>query len=241
MTTACKPIFLLAESQLLFRVDHGRPVAAAIRDAVGTSGVRSAYIGVANGDDPAFFSIFESAMDLVGARERRMIRADFAPQDVRYLGSADIILLGGGDPARGWRALEEGGVVPVLRDRYRAGAVLIGVSAGAALLGEKAFAAHDVTGSAPFEAVSVVPWIIDAHDEANGWRRLSHAVGVCRVPGVGLPAGAGVVCHPDMSVEPLRRAIVRVLPGDIVAPSLLMPEDHHPVSSLPPRSALPGS
>jgi hypothetical protein len=40
-----------------------------------------------------------------------------------------------GDLAPGWRAMETEGVVQLSRDRYRAGAVLLGVFAGAVLFG----------------------------------------------------------------------------------------------------------
>jgi peptidase E len=221
MSTPLKPVFLVADSRLLFSTDHARPISQRIRDAVEREQPTAAYIGASNGDDPAFFGVFEAAMDLVGAGDRRIVRADFARDDVSFLESADIILLAGGDPALGWRAMEMGGVVQSIRDRYRAGAVLIGVSAGAVLLGEKGWRAGDDGRFELFDAFRLIPTIIDAHDEARGWDRLKRAVAASGRSGIGLPFGSGLVCHPDMTLEPVRRPVVQFHPepdGDLGSP-----------------------
>jgi peptidase E len=167
MSAPLEPVFLVAESRLLFSTDHARPISQRIRDAVEREQPTAAYIGASNGDDPAFYGIIEAAMDLVGVGDRRMVRADFARDDVRFLESADIILLFGGDPALGWRAMERADVVQLIRDRYCAGPVLIGVSAGAVLLGEKGSPADDDGQFELFDAFRLTPTIIDAHDEAR--------------------------------------------------------------------------
>lgn len=225
MPTPLKPVFLVADSQPLFATDHARPISQRIRDAAEREQPTAAYIGASNGDDPAFFGIFEAAMDLVGAGDRRMVRAGFAPDDVAFLESADIILLAGGDPALGWRAMEVGGVVQLIRERYCAGAVLIGVSAGAVLLGEKGWQADDDGRSELFDAFRLIPAIIDAHDEAHGWDRLRRAVTASGHPGIGLPFGSGLVCHPDMTLEPVRRPVVQYRAAHDEVPDLLVPDE----------------
>jgi len=48
-----------------------------------------------------------------------------------------------------------------------------------------------------------LPLVIDAHDEADGWRRLQRTAR--GRPMLGLPTGAGVLVHRDGAQEPLRR------------------------------------
>jgi hypothetical protein len=61
MSAPLKPVFLVAGSRLLFSTDHARPISQRIRDAVEREQPTAAYIGASNGDDPAFFDIFEAA------------------------------------------------------------------------------------------------------------------------------------------------------------------------------------
>lgn len=48
--------------------------------------------------------------------------------------------------------------------------------------------------------------VIDVHDERNQWVRQSRAIhslnGVCI--GLAIPSGAGVIVHPDSTIDPLR-------------------------------------
>jgi hypothetical protein len=80
----------------LFWTDHAQSVAQPIRAAIDHDVPTAAYIGAANGDDPAFFGIFEAAMDLASVRERHMIHADFVPTGLAALESADVSLPAGG-------------------------------------------------------------------------------------------------------------------------------------------------
>jgi len=226
MTSPLQGIYLLADSRALFAVDAGRPLVRTMCDALGRDRPSAAYIGAANGDEPAFFSIFEAAMDLAGVEERRMIRADCASDDAAFLRSADIILLAGGDAGRGWRAMRAASMPEILRERYAAGAVLVGISAGAALLGERGWDGDDPEHLDVFDALGLVPWTVDAHDETNAWRRLKRVIAMAGLGarGLGLPAGSGVVCHPDLSLEPIQRSVVEVLAtGDDHTETLLTP------------------
>lgn len=211
-----KPIYLLADSRVLFSVEDGRSLLHVIRDAAECERPSAAYVGAANGDDPAYFSIFEAAMDLAGVHSRRMIRADYPHGDATFLESADIIVLAGGDVRRGWRTMSATPLAKVLRERYMAGAVLVGISAGAILLGERGWGGDDAPDAEVFEALRLVPWTVDTHDEANTWNRLKRMVSECGSGsrGLGLPAGSGLVFHADMSIEPIRRSVVEVLPTE---------------------------
>lgn len=222
--SALKPIYLLADSRLLFFMENGAPLLKRVRDAIDRERPRAAYVGAANGDDPAHYSIFEAAMDLAGVKDRRMIRVTYPPEEAAFLQSADVILLAGGDVARGWQAMGASGITQTVRDRYAEGAVLMGVSAGATLLGEKASNGDDSERLDIFDALGFLPWTVDTHDESNGWRRLRRVVSESGggVRGLGLPAGSGLVWHTDQTVEPLRRPIIEVSAGD-KSETLLLP------------------
>ena len=226
------PVYLLADSQLLFSSPGGRPLLAAAVDAVGSAEPRAAYVGAANGDQPEYYSIFEGAMEMIGVRDRRMILSDYSAADRAYLRSADLIVLAGGDVGAGLRVLRETGMDDDLDERRREGAVLVGVSAGAVHLGAMGW-----LGDAPAEGelvgtLGIVPFSVDAHDEASEWRRLRQLL-VRSLPGsvgIGVPTGGGIIHHPDGTVEPVGRSAVelRVDDGRIVE-SILYPPD-----SLPP-------
>jgi cyanophycinase-like exopeptidase len=184
----------------------------------------AAYLGASNGDDPAFYSIFEAAMDGAGIADRRRIVADFPPGDREFLERADLVLLAGGDPLRGWRAFAARGIDEAVARRFDAGALLIGVSAGAVQLGWGAREETAVDGAAPGGGASagvvvatfrLVPYFVGAHEEAEDWRGLERTVVAsgAGVPGLGVPAGGAVVVHPDGALEPVGRPAVEIRPA----------------------------
>lgn len=193
-----QPIFMLADSQLLFWTEHGRPFLERVRGRLGPAEHVAAYVGASNGDRPEFFSIFQAAMEQVGIGDCRMIRSEYGLHDRASLLAAGVVLLAGGDVARGWRVMEQTGMGADLMARYRSGAVLMGVSAGAVLLGRKGWA-DDEGEPRTFDALGLVPFVVDAHDEARRWDRLRRVIqappGGLR--GVGIPTGGGLVYGPD--------------------------------------------
>jgi len=231
------PVYLLADSQLLFSSPGGRPLLAAAVDAIGSPAPRAAYVGAANGDQPEYYSIFEGAMEMIGVRDRRMILSDYSDQDRAYLRSADIIVLAGGDVGAGLRVLRETRMDDDLDERHREGAVLVGVSAGAAHLGAMAWLGDEPADGELVGALGIVPFSVDAHDEAGGWRRLRQLV-ARSLPGsvgIGVPFGGGIIHHPDGTVEPVARTAVEFrLVDDRIVESILYPPD-----SLPPPASDP--
>ena len=216
--SAIKPVFLLADSQLLFRREEdGRPFLARAREAIDADAAgrepRAAYLGASNGDRPEFYELFVAAMAEVGVAGCRMIPARPEPDDLAFLDEADLILLAGGDVRRGWEAFTAAGVADRLVARYYGGALLIGVSAGAVQLGLKGFddaEGADDTGG-PFDTLRIVPFVVDVHDEP-GWARLARLVPRAgeHVRGLGIPSGGGALYHPDASVEPVRHPVAEV-------------------------------
>ena len=95
-----RPMFLLADSQLLFFRDEGglflERVLAAV-DAKPAEPVRAAYLGASNGDVPEFYDIFVAAMEGAGVRACRMIPSSPSAEDRAFSRR------GPGHPARGRR------------------------------------------------------------------------------------------------------------------------------------------
>jgi hypothetical protein len=218
-----RPLFLLADSQLLFWKDEaGALFLARVREAVAKPSPKAAYLGASNGDVPDFYDIFVAAMEGIGIHDTRMIPAKPSEADRAYLDEADVVLLAGGDAARGLRAFHEGGLAERILARYAAGAVLIGISAGAVQLGLRLHAE-----GAELPAFRLAPVVVGVHDEP-AWGSLTAAVealeGMGR--GLGIPLGGGAVMHPDLTVEPVRKTLVEIAVEDgVVRRALLVPGD----------------
>lgn len=209
-----KPIFLLADSQLLFWREEDMPFLDRVRKAIEEDEpgkeIRAAYIGASNGDAPEFYDLFKAAMSEVGIRQTRMIPSEPSADDMEAMDQAELILLAGGDTRRGWDAFQANGLQQKIVERYYAGALLMGVSAGSVQLGLKG---ADDQGM--FDTFRLVPFVVDAHDEPN-WTLLTRVVPRAgeHVRGFGIPSGGGAVYHPDYSMEPIRHPVVEVSVSD---------------------------
>jgi cyanophycinase len=201
-----QPIYLFADSQLLFWRNQDELFLDSIRRLIESTAPRAAYVGASNGDDPAFYSIFEAAMEGIGIRDCRMILSSFQADDQSFIDESDIILLAGGDVERGWNVFNETGLKEVIIRKYYEGTLLIGISAGAVQLGM--FGSSEAEGSANrlIDTFRLIPFIIGAHEEREEWIGLKWAVNLLNgsVKGIGIPAGGGLVYHPDHSIEAIR-------------------------------------
>ena len=221
-----KPIYLFADSQLLFWKDYDQLFLDSVRDLIECPQPKAAYIGASNGDEPAFYSLFQGAMDGIGVRDCCMINAHLSGAESSFLNRADLILLAGGDVQRGWDAFKQNGVREAVVKRYLEGAVLIGISAGSVQLGWFGWPEGELTGNRLFDTFKLVPFAVDAHDEKNAWRNLRQSLqfsgGV--VHGIGLPAGGGLIYHTNHTVESIRYPAVELfLKNGEITQSLLMP------------------
>lgn len=236
-----KPIFLLADSQLLFwrdeegRLFFQRGLALMEEDEPGKA-FKAAYLGASNGDAPEFYDLFVAAMGELGIRDSMHIHAEPSAEEMAFFEQADLILLAGGDIDRGWQAFQANGLQQKLIERYYGGAMLIGLSAGAVQLGLKGWNEQDET---LFDTLRLVPFVVDAHDEPS-WTRLHQIVPKAgeHARGFGIPSGGGAIYHPDYSVEPVRHPLVEVnVTDEGVRQALLFPgetqeieeaEEHQP-------------
>ena len=229
MSPEAQPIYLLADSQLLFWQNGDARLLESIARRAQATALRAAYIGASNGDAPEYYDIFVAAVSAVGVNDCRMIRSSFSSEDEAFLNGADIVLLAGGDVAAGWKIIDETGMKDAVISRYHAGATIIGVSAGAVQLGMYGLSEErDVTATL-LETFKLCPFVIGAHDEGDDWRSLTNVVRMLEgsVQGVGIPAGGGVVYHPNGELEPVRKAAHHVLlRGREVVTSILLPSRH---------------
>jgi len=211
VASTIQPIFLLADSQLLFwRDEEGRRFLDRARELIAESDSppKAAYLGASNGDAPEFYDLFVGAMAEIGIRDCRHVPSKPTDEDLAFLDGADLILLAGGDVRLGWEVFQETGLKDRIVQRYYGGAVLVGVSAGSVQLGLKGW---DPETTKLFDTFGLVPFLIDAHDEPS-WSGLLKAVPKAgeHTRGLGVPSGGGAVYHPDYSVEPVRHPAAEV-------------------------------
>lgn len=206
--TPLKPLFLLADSQLLFWREDRQLLIERVVKASARERLKAAYIGASNGDHPDFFAIFVAAMEGAGVFDCRMIRSAVSAADLAFLNDADLILLAGGDVEVGWRTFLANGLDKHIVRRYFEGACLLGVSAGAVQLGLGGLASD---GSL-IETFKLAPFIIGAHEEADNWKTTIELLRLSATDtrAIGLPTGGGAIYHPDQTIEPLRHPLVEL-------------------------------
>jgi peptidase E len=224
MNPVRQPIFLFADSQLLFWKQDGALFLNSIKQRLTRSAPKAAYIGASNGDDPQFYSIFKAAMENIGISDCRMILSSLPSDDKSFLSEADIILLAGGDVARGWNVFQQVGLRELILNRYDEGVLLIGISAGAVQLG--LFGLVQAAGSFNqlIDTFKLVPFMIGAHEEREDWRSLKETIQLLdgNARGVGIPTGGGLVYYPNGTVEAIRHPLVEFTLRDGVARHCLL-------------------
>ncbi len=202
-------LYLLADSQLLFWNSPSGAFLASVLKSTGRDAPRIAYIGASNGDSPDAFSILKAAVERLPIGGLRMVSASFPAEDQQFLQTADVVVLSGGDVETGWNVFTRTGLYENIVSRYRDGAVLVGVSAGAVQLGMHAAVPAEGGSSRLVETFGFVPLIVEVHDERGDWKALSDTIhlleGTAR--GVGIPSGGGLIVHPDGTLEPVRRQV----------------------------------
>ena len=223
-----KPVFLLADSQLLFYKMENGLFLKRIKESLSQpekSDIKAAYIGASNNDNPEFYELFKMAMQQIEINNCRMIKSNPCAGDNKFLKTSDIILLAGGDTNEGLKIIKQNGWDEIIRDRYTKGAILIGVSAGAVQLGVKAYNNKSGKKLSGFNTLQLVPFIIDVHANDN-WHNLRKQVELDsrQLKGYGIPFGAGVIFYPDMSIEAVRYSCTEVITKDeVVLESIILP------------------
>jgi hypothetical protein len=218
------PLFLLSDSQLLFWSDDDGHFIHRIATYAGPGAPRAAYLGASNGDHPDFYAIFLAAIEGIGPSECRMIAAVPSAEDRAFVGRADVILLAGGDVGMGWRAFEASGMRELVERRYREGAVLVGVSAGAVQLGTAGW--PEGQPDAAFGTWGLAPFVVDAHSEDEDWAQLRAVVRARGdgARGIGIPRGGGLVYHADGTLEAVRHPVTELsMRGEELVSAVIFP------------------
>ncbi|MCP5105796.1 MAG: type 1 glutamine amidotransferase-like domain-containing protein [bacterium] len=211
-----KPVFLLADSQMLFWREKEEffleRIRKLLKEEKPEGPFKAAYIGASNGDKAEYYDIFLAAMNQVGIGEEQcqLIRSKKTrKKDLKFLEEADLILLAGGDIEKGWEIIKEKFQQTIV-DRYYKGSVLMGISAGAVQLGLRGWKEGEPPVDSLFETFQLVPAVVDVHNEQSDWndlRKIVEHLGPFN-RGFGIPAGGAAVYHPDWSFEAGRHHLV---------------------------------
>lgn len=172
---------LLADSQLLFREDKAPELHRRVKSRF-TQTVEMAYIGAANGNDPAFY---ELACEAIRSVSGRQCEIHWVNRGSELPPPCSLVILSGGSVSAGWEFLSEPRVLDwLLSCRDVPDSLMVGVSAGAI---------HMARGKDPEQAHSAhqhflnwLPFNVAVHEEREGWPSLEN------VAGIGIPLGGGV-------------------------------------------------
>ncbi len=185
-----------------------------LREMLGETGISRpsvAYIGTASGDDPGFFQVIKTLFERSGAGRVELAPLARPDADVgharKVIESSDVIFISEGDVSLGMKTLLERGVTGLIRERFLAGAVLAGFSAGSILLSRQWVHWRDPDDNSTaesFDCLGIIPLVCDMHDEADGWEELKTLLRLRMVNeeiGYGIPTSMGMRIHPDHRVE----------------------------------------
>ncbi|MCL1805845.1 MAG: Type 1 glutamine amidotransferase-like domain-containing protein [Clostridiales bacterium] len=192
------PAYLLAGGRPQSEDSMSRMLTQAYGD---TPKPRVAYIGTANGDNPAFYAMMKLLLMKAGAKQVANVRLAKEKADVakakKALESADVIFLSGGEVEDGMIWLKKHGLVEYLRELYRQGKQFVGVSAGTIMLGEYWVRWEDEDDddtASLFTCLGFVPATFDVHGEGEDWKELKTALKLMGhgARGYGVPRGGMV-------------------------------------------------
>ncbi len=211
-----KPIFLFADSQLLFyKLDQNlfleKIKKLILNDSKKVNDIKAAYIGASNGNNPIFYDIFKAAMKQIDINHCCMICSGSSEDEKEFMEKADIILLSGGDIKKGWDTIQKNHWDKIIFNRYKEGAVIIGISAGAIQLGLKLY--YDETENVSFSnMLGIVPYIISVHEEDN-WEKFKNQLRAesSDIEGFGIPFGGGIAYFPDKSIKSVAKPCFQII------------------------------
>lgn len=208
MNKKIKPMYLLADSQLLFAKDEiGEYFLNPITDYLNKLS-KAVYIGASNGDEPAFYDLFVAAMENIKIKNCSMIHSAFDEEDKKKLEAADLILLAGGDVKKGLQVLENTGMKDIILEKYYNGATIIGVSAGAIQLGWQSLLVDGIQEEI-IDTLRIAPFLVDTGSNFSEWKNLKLLINDSKSMkrGIGIPAESGIVYHVDQTVEILNKPV----------------------------------
>lgn len=178
-----------------------------------------AWIGAANGDQHAWYErVAKVLRERYGAEvelARTVATGDFDVAETRaILDAAQLIYIGGGDVALLAERVRALGLDEQIRARHQAGAMVVGVSAGAIGLTRYWVQFPDdnleLVEPTRFACIGALPLAIDCHDEESDWEELRALLDAWRreepgatVDAYGIPMGGALEIAPDGKVTHL--------------------------------------
>jgi peptidase E len=173
------------------------------------------YVGAASGDDPGFGGALSALMTATGAGRvlwpKVAGRRTQASEMRQALAEVDLVFVGGGDVEAGMELLRGAGVVDDFHAAADRGAVFVGMSAGAIMLGKRwirwpnAEAGDDEAET--YECLGLVRFALDTHGEGDAWQEAqSYAAVRARELGkkaraYGVPSGGALVIDRSGRIE----------------------------------------
>jgi cyanophycinase len=221
---APKPLYLLADSQLLFWKKNNSLFIGRVLEDMEPDMTGAAYIGASNGDEPAFYELFHDVMKSIGVTQCRLVPSQPSGTDLEFLEEAGLVLLAGGDAEKGWRTMEQNEVTNTIKRKRYDGTVMVGISAGAIQLGLGLLSGSpqpQIVGGFAF-----APFYLGAHEENEEWRDLRALVHLspANARGIGIAAGGGVVYYSDGTLEPVRKSCIEFSKEDgVIKQNVLLP------------------
>jgi len=208
MSAKIKPIYLMADSQLLFWKEHDIPFLQELSAQLDFP-LKASYIGASNGNIPEYYDIFTAAMETIGIEDCHFIK-DFSEKNIEHLNSSSLILLSGGDTTVGWELFKQHQLQDILARQYLNGCVIVGISAGAVQLGLKGWQIKNNRIDS-YPTFQLVPYVISVH-ESGDWPQLNKVVNgdENQRPGIGIPSGGGAIIYPDFTVQPVRNPLIEI-------------------------------
>jgi len=204
-----KPLFLIAGDPSSRRTGAD-PLLRMVFDNCGVPLPSIAYVGAASADNRGFFDwarrIFArsgSGPVKLAPTVRRFERRSFE----KTCETADAVYVSGGDVEEGMNAVARRGVAPFLRDLYRGGKLVFGLSAGSIMLARAWVRWRDDDDSIGnlFPCLGIADILCDTHGEKENWEELRALLELSPDAsiGYGIRAGAAIRVDPDGTVAPM--------------------------------------
>jgi len=212
------PIYLLAGGPDAIRISPDPILQMALRE-LGKTKPSVAYIGAAHGDSRMFYLFIKRMILAASAGKVDLVPLVKKKSNIEkaqsIIQSADCIFVSGGDVSEGMRVLTERMVVPLIKNRYNEGALIIGVSAGSIMLAKQWINWPDENNEASAELVpcmNIAPVLCDTHGEEDKWSELHSLIRLTENDqiGYGIPGGGAMRISADGTVEAIRMPLYRI-------------------------------
>ena len=197
-------------------IAHGVPGDALHDRVFELAGARPlvAWIGAANEDSLPWFERAATVLRQRYGADMRRVLTGFADDSHALVDEAPVLYLPGGDVSVLATRLREHGLDEKIRRRHAAGALVVGVSAGAIGL-TRYWVEFPEDGRLPyrFRCIGALDFAVDCHDEESDWEELRALLDAWQreepgatVDGYGIPLGGALEIAPGGRVTHLGAA-----------------------------------